>query len=239
MTPLRRFVLPFLFFVLSLYVSGCVDLPDDEPPRSDPTSEVRIINMAPNIPTAVISMALGHQDFKVFTDLPSAGFLTVNPYVTHLSGGKKLFLRVPLDADTTTLTFPTRGRGSVYILPRLDSTDTRFIFIYERYTFAPPAGKRDTARIRFLNFVSSQDTIDIVRVRGRFTSFASNDLLYGKASSFGDVARTDTVKFYVTRYNSTSRIDSLTINGGAPGKLYSVAVYDSLSVAKFKMIEEN
>jgi hypothetical protein len=220
-----------------LYVSGCVELPESEPPRTDYRTEVRIINVDASIDSAVVSMAAG-PDFGVYADLPMATLVASTPYVAYPAGGKKLFLRTPFDPDTAALTFPPDGRGTLYIIPRRTASDDHFMLLYERYSFVSTVGRPDTTRIRFLNYVSTGDTVDIRRVTDTTNTLAVDNLRFGRTSSFLNVHRSDTVKFYLTFYTATAPIDSLTVVGGSY-KVFDVIAYDSLARAKFCMFEEN
>jgi hypothetical protein len=151
-TPLIRTVL-FATALAWIFV-GCVDIPSEGHTPPDYKAEVRVLYLDPMITgTASIVMAPG-PDFTSFssTGLPSGTFGSpISAYSVLDAGAKRIFLS-PGDADTSVITFAVELRGTLFILPRPDVANSRFLFASERYTFATN-GIPDSGRVRFLNAI--------------------------------------------------------------------------------------
>lgn len=235
----RKTILASLVSIVLIGFSSCVELPESEPPRRDATADVRVVYLDPSLPSTVtIRMAAG-PTFTTFTNLPTETYANPNAvYRTYPAGAKRLLLvdgSTPVDPDTTSLTFETDQRGTLYVIPKAAGTTTRFVWLSERYVFALP-GIKDTARVRVMNAIASFDTIDVQQVSASFPIV--DNLRFGRSSSFVKVAAGTTARFYLTHYtSSTAQGDTVTVVG-ASNKQYTIVAYDSLSAAKFVLFEE-
>jgi hypothetical protein len=226
---------------IAAIMSSCVELPDDGQPVPDYTSQYRFVYLDPSYSTITVSMASG-PTFASFVDLPSGVFGQSSAYTTFPAGSKRMFIKVGgvlVDPDTSSLSFLTDERGTVFVVPRDAVNGLRFVRAGERYTFGS-VGIADSAIVRFSNCVAGGDTVDVWRLRpGSPPSLVADNLRFGRLSTFSRVPRDSSWGFYITRYNSATAVlsDTLSITG-VSGKQYSVAVFDSLSRLQIQAFED-
>jgi len=233
-----------LCLVLGAWYWGCVELPSSAPPFTPAIAQFRFMYADPALITLLVSMADG-PNFTAYTDLPADSFGKASTYSQFFAGSKKLFLKsggVPVDPETSVISFDPDQRGTVLVVPRDPVTQVRFLKLSERSVNATP-GQADSARVRFVNCVASRDTIDVRRdssSRLSLSNPAVNDLRFGRVSSFLKIPKDSTMRFWVTQYNSTVApgADTITIVG-ASNKEYTVVAFDSLSRARFVRFDDD
>lgn len=233
-----------LCLVLGAWYWGCVELPSTGPPPTQAIAQFKFIYADPALITLLVSIADG-PNFTAYTDLPPDSFGKASAYSTFFAGSKKLFLKsggAPVDPETSVVSFDADQRGTVLVVPRDPLTQVRFLKLSERYVYATP-GQADSALVRFVNCVASRDTIDVRRdssSRVNLSNPAADNLRFGRVSSFIKIPKDSTIRFWVTKYNSTAARGTDTISVvGASNKEYTVVAYDSLTRARFVRFDDN
>ena len=219
---------------------GCVDLPESGFTPPDYQAEVRIVYADANFPPAITLSVAPGPAFTQFTDLPSGARLEATPYTSYDAGGKRIFVKDPQDPDTLVVTFGTETRGTLYVFPRLAPVPpsvipvgTRFRYVAERYIYSS-LGLPDTTAVRFVNAITSGDTIDI----STGSTVVADNLALSRVSATYTFPASETRTFYLTlNTQTTPKRDSITI-AGASRKAYTVLAYDSLAAGKLKAFEE-
>jgi hypothetical protein len=184
--------------------------------------------------TASVVMAPG-PDFTSFdsTGLPSGTFGSpISAYSVLDAGAKRIFLS-PGDADTSVITFAVELRGTLFILPRPDVANSRFLFASERYTFATN-GIPDSGRVRFLNAIyrgsaATEDiAVDVNMVAGTDTTVAISGLDFGEISNSITVAAGETVSFFLTMADTMQVLTASESVTGAANADYTIVASDSI-----------
>lgn len=218
-------------FVITL--SGCIDLPETGPSPPDYKAQVRVVFADPALPTAHLAMADGATSVA-FADRFSGPYGSVTGYATYPAGAKRVVVRKPdgslADADTATTTLGTETVSTLVLLPRRTAAEQRILRLGERYTFSLP-GMPDSARVRFFNALASKDTVDVWAIRGsvQVPARVSDNLRYGIASTFFNVPRDSTWRFFLSRSTGTAGISDTFSVVGASNTQHTVVVHDSLS----------
>jgi hypothetical protein len=237
-----RMQLPLIgLSALLVTLVGCVEIPDTGPPIPDYQSEFRFIYLDPSLPTSSISLAEGSS--TAFRELPPGTYGIASGYTTFPSGAKRMFIKsggVPIDPDTSVVSFAPDQRGGVVVVPRQTGV-SRFLVLGERYVFAAP-GKNDSTLVRFVNGVAGGDTIDVRRIAGTagVVSILADNLRFGRSSPLFSIAAGETVRFFVTRATGSSAgvSDTLVVNA-VSRKQFTIVAYDSISRLQFVSFEDN
>jgi hypothetical protein len=220
---------------LTLFLAGCVSIPNTGPEAPNYKAEVRIVNLDPGLVTTTLSMADG-PDFLTSATIPVGAPGIEGTYATYPAGAKRLIFDLGGVADTNVTTFTTDMHGSLYIVPPRGPGD-RLRFVADRYIFAA-AGLKDTARVWFYNAVARFDTIKVIQLTPRDSvSFVRDTLAtrlaFGATARAGKVASGVTAKYYLMRGAGGAVLDSLTVTGATLSD-YTVCVYDTLAATKLK-----
>lgn len=220
-------------------LSGCVELPETGPAVPDYQSGVRILNADPGVSTAAVNLGAfppGAPD-ATYDFSRSVNYGAGTAYETLPSGVKKAF--VGGDPDTSIISLDSERMATILVAPRVDSTGSHFLRLYDRYTFASP-GVRDSAVVRFVNVVVGREDVDIYRIRTTGGDFvAVNNLRFRRESAFLTVPAGQSATFFVSRAASRDSLGTPVTIVGASNKQYTVVVHDSLSRVGTVRVEDN